>query len=101
MVIKKKITPIFEREENKTESSNKKKTGAKKKDTEAKITKKATFSELIQSHPEAVEPLMEAGMHCIGCPASQFETIEEGAMMHGLDPDELVEKINQKIKEQK
>ena len=37
---------------------------------------------------------MRAGMHCLGCPSSQMETIEEAAMVHGIDPDALVKEIN-------
>ena len=39
--------------------------------------------------------LMASGMHCIGCPASQGESLEEAAMVHGIDSDELVTKINE------
>ena len=38
--------------------------------------------------------ILEAGMGCIGCPHSQMESIEEGAIGHGIDPDLLVEKLN-------
>ena len=38
--------------------------------------------------------LLGIGMHCLGCPSSQMETIEEAAMVHGVDPDGLVEDIN-------
>jgi hybrid cluster-associated redox disulfide protein len=38
--------------------------------------------------------LLEIGMHCLGCPSSQMETIEEAAMVHGIEPDALVEDIN-------
>ncbi len=38
--------------------------------------------------------LMGIGMHCLGCPSSQGESIEDACMVHGVDPDELVEKIN-------
>ena len=38
--------------------------------------------------------LMEIGMHCLGCPSSQMESLEEAAMVHGIDADLLVEKIN-------
>jgi len=62
------------------------------------VTKKMNFSELIEKYPKSVEVLMNSGMHCIGCAASAFETIEQGAIMHGLDPDKLVEKINKKLK---
>ena len=38
--------------------------------------------------------LLNIGMHCLGCPSSQMETIEEAAMVHGIDPDALVKEIN-------
>ena len=38
--------------------------------------------------------LMEVGMHCLGCPASQGESLEEAAMVHGIDADLLIAKIN-------
>jgi len=62
------------------------------------VTKNMNFSELIHKYPKSVEVLINSGMHCIGCAASAFETIEQGAIMHGLDPDKLVEKINKKLK---
>jgi len=61
------------------------------------INKKIKFDELLEKHPESVEVLMESGMHCIGCPAAVGETLEEGAMAHGMDVDKLVKKINKKI----
>ena len=44
--------------------------------------------------PNIVVILMRAGMHCIGCPSAQGETLEEAAMVHGLDVDLLVDQIN-------
>ena len=61
-----------------------------------KITKKITFAELMEKYPEAVEVLFENGMHCIGCAMSAQETLEQGCLGHGLNPDELVDKINKK-----
>ncbi len=57
------------------------------------ITKDTTIGELLESAPETAPVLMEVGMHCLGCPASQAETLEEAAFVHGLDPDSLVERI--------
>ena len=65
-----------------------------------KITKGMFFSELLEQ-PELIEVLMESGMHCIGCPMSGGETIEEGAVAHGIDVDELVDKINKLRKKNK
>ena len=59
-----------------------------------KIEKNMTIGELLKVAPEKAEILLEAGMHCLGCPASQAETIAEACMVHGIDVDELVEKLN-------
>ncbi|MBS3075304.1 DUF1858 domain-containing protein [Candidatus Pacearchaeota archaeon] len=63
-----------------------------------KITKEMSFSEIIEKNPEAIGILMEKGMHCIGCGMATMETLEQGALMHGMNPDELVEEINKKTK---
>lgn len=60
----------------------------------AQITKNMTIGELMFSNPEVAPILMEIGMHCLGCPSAQMETLEEAAMVHGIDSDLLVEKIN-------
>lgn len=59
-----------------------------------KITKDTTIGDAIQAAPGLVPILMSAGMHCIGCPSSIGESIEEAAMVHGLDVDDLMENIN-------
>ena len=59
-----------------------------------KFSKDTNLSEIIEKAPEKVDILLEAGMHCIGCMASQFETLEEACMVHGIDVDELVEQLN-------
>lgn len=64
-------------------------------DTMEKITKDTTIGDLLSIKPGAVPVLMEIGMHCIGCPSSASETLEEAAIVHGVDPNELVEKLNQ------
>jgi len=60
------------------------------------INKSMTFTEILELKPESVETLLEAGMHCIGCPMAQMETLEEGCVAHGIDVNEIVEKLNQK-----
>ena len=60
----------------------------------ANITKDTTIGEALSINPDIAPVLMEIGMHCLGCPASQGETLEEAAMVHGLDCSLLVEKIN-------
>jgi hydroxylamine reductase len=58
------------------------------------IERTTKIGELLETAPEKAEILIEAGMHCLGCPASQAETIEEACEVHGIDVDDLLEKIN-------
>jgi hybrid cluster-associated redox disulfide protein len=59
----------------------------------ADITKDMTIGEILLKKPEVAPALLEAGMHCLGCPASQGETLEEAAMVHGIDIDDLMKAI--------
>ena len=59
-----------------------------------KFNKDTKIGELLETAPEKAEVLMEAGMHCLGCPASQAETLEEACEVHGIDVNELVEELN-------
>ncbi len=58
------------------------------------IEKTTTIGEILEKAPEKADLLLEAGMHCLGCPASQMETLEEACEVHGIDVNELVEKLN-------
>ena len=58
------------------------------------IRKDMRIGELLEIAPEKAEILLEAGMHCLGCPASQAETLEEACEVHGINVDELIEKLN-------
>ena len=60
----------------------------------AKVTKNMLIGQLLQIDPNIAAILMRAGMHCIGCPSSQMESLEEAAMVHGMDVDVLVHQIN-------
>lgn len=64
------------------------------------INKDMLIGELIQTHELIAPMLMRAGMHCLGCPASQSETLEEACMVHGLDCDNLVSGINEVLASQ-
>ena len=57
------------------------------------ITKDMTIGEILRQAPEVAPLLMEAGMHCLGCPSAQGESLEEAAMVHGMDVDAPMEKI--------
>ncbi len=58
------------------------------------IDKNTKIGDLLQSAPEKADILLAAGMHCLGCPASQAETLEEACAVHGINVEELVEKLN-------
>lgn len=58
------------------------------------ITKDMTISQVLSMDPGCAEVLMESGMHCIGCPASAGESLEQAAAVHGIDADKLVGDLN-------
>ncbi len=62
----------------------------------AAITKDMTIGEIIRQDQTIIPILMEAGMHCVGCPSAQGETLEEAAMVHGMDIDALMKAINER-----
>lgn len=60
-----------------------------------KITADMLMGDILQAYPAAAEVLMEAGMHCIGCPSSLMESLEDACLVHGLDEGVLLEKLNE------
>jgi len=58
------------------------------------IERTTTIEEVLEQVPEKADILMEIGMHCLGCPASQMETIEEACQLHGIDVEEVLKKLN-------
>ena len=59
-----------------------------------KISQEMIIGDILAKEPDMANILMAMGMHCIGCPASQQESIAEAAMVHGFDPEELVKEVN-------
>ncbi len=62
-----------------------------------KITKTMTLGEVIEKYPKSVDIFMKYGLHCIGCSVATWETLEQGAMAHGMDNkkiDSLLEELN-------
>lgn len=59
----------------------------------AEITKDMTIGEILRTNPDVAPILLNAGMHCLGCPSAQGESLEEAAMVHGMDINELMAKI--------
>lgn len=64
-----------------------------KKEEKMEINKDTTIGEILKMAPEKAEILLEIGMHCLGCPASQMETLEEACGVHGIDVEEVIEKL--------
>ena len=58
------------------------------------VEKDTMIGELLQIDTNIAPILFGIGMHCLGCPASQMESIEEAAMVHGINPQDLVDEIN-------
>ncbi|MCI5996080.1 MAG: DUF1858 domain-containing protein [Blautia sp.] len=59
-----------------------------------KVTKDMVIGELLRMDPEMAGVLVAGGMHCVGCPSAQAETLEEAALVHGIEPDVLVARVN-------
>lgn len=60
-----------------------------------KVNKSMTIGEIISKNEKAIEILMSFGMGCVGCPSAQAESIEEACQVHGLDVNELIEKLKE------
>jgi len=58
------------------------------------VTKDTIIGDILDIDRSTAPYFLEMGMHCLGCPASRGETIAEACAVHGVDPDELLEKIN-------
>ena len=59
-----------------------------------KFDKNTLIGDLLKNAPEKADILLEAGMHCLSCPASQMETLEEACEVHGIDVNEILEQLN-------
>lgn len=62
------------------------------------ITKDTIIGDILDIAPESTPLFLEIGMHCLGCPSARGESIEMACEVHGVDADELVEKLNALIK---
>ena len=58
------------------------------------ITKDMLIGDILDMAPQTAPYFMELGMHCLGCPASRGESLEEACAVHGVSADEMVEKLN-------
>ena len=73
----------------------------KKEDNKmASVTKDTVIGHILDMDRTTAPLFLEIGMHCLGCPASRGETLEQACLVHGVDPDELVKKINDHMNKQ-
>ena len=62
------------------------------------IEKTSIVGDVLDAYPQTAPVFMSIGMHCLGCPASRGESVEDACMVHGIDVDELIKKLNEAIK---
>lgn len=68
------------------------------------VKKTDLISDIVDKYPKAAELMMDYGLHCAGCFLNQFETVEEGAKLHGMSDKEIetmLRKINEKLRSKK
>ena len=65
----------------------------------AKIEKTTIIGDILDIAPETTPLFLSIGMHCLGCPSSRGETVEEACMVHGVDADELLVELNKMVKD--
>ena len=59
------------------------------------ITKDMSIAEVVQRYPQSVPVFLRHGLFCFGCAVARFENIEQGATVHGIDPDQLIADLNE------
>ena len=65
----------------------------------AKISSDMLVGQIVNEHPQLIDTLLEVGMHCLGCPSSQMESLEDACMVHGLNPNAVLGILNEKLSE--
>ena len=63
-----------------------------------KVTKDTMIGDILDVDFDCAPYFLEMGMHCLGCPSARGETIEQACEVHGVDPQELVDKLNDYFK---
>ena len=59
-----------------------------------KVTKDMVIGQILQINEGGIPILMQSGMHCLGCPSSQMESLEDACLVHGMDVNALVDQLN-------
>lgn len=63
------------------------------------VNGKTLIGEIVNKYPDSVDVLLSVGMHCLGCPASQAESLEDACAVHGLEAQPVIDELNAKIAE--
>ena len=63
----------------------------------AKITKDTIIGDILDIAPDTAPIFLSIGMHCLGCPSSRGETVEQACMVHGVDVEDLLEQLNSTV----
>lgn len=66
-----------------------------------KIIKDSNILDTLNKYPHTIKVFQKHGFHCIGCALARYESIEEGAMVHGIDVDKLVKELNKIVEKKK
>jgi len=61
------------------------------------VTGDMLIGQILRKYPKAADALMASGMHCLGCPSAQAESLSEACMVHGLDPETVLKAVNEAI----
>lgn len=72
-----------------------------KKEKNEIINKDMTIGEVLELDGKLADVFMGFGMHCISCPVSQMETVEEACLVHGMEPEFVLKKLNEQVKKSK
>lgn len=65
----------------------------------AQVNGEMLVGEIVNQYPNLIDTLLDVGMHCLGCPSSQMESLQDACMVHGLDPVEVASILNAKLNE--
>jgi len=61
------------------------------------VTKEMSIGEIVAKYPETASTFMEWGLHCYGCAVARYETLEQGAVAHGISVDDFVAALNKVV----
>jgi hybrid cluster-associated redox disulfide protein len=68
---------------------------------EGPVTPTMNFSEVLQKYPETIEIFVAYGLHCVACSLAEFDTVQEAALIHGINPEMLLRDLNRHIREKR